>query len=72
MWISPDKVELFQHPVPGILEAEVSIHQTGRVKAIASSWPAELYPSDARTIAVGSPVLVMGIRGITLLVKSEF
>jgi hypothetical protein len=42
--------------------------QAGRVRALGSFWAAELAYPDCRSVTVGESVLVMGRKGLTLMV----
>jgi hypothetical protein len=65
----PEGIEMFPQPILGRVEEPIWENHAGRVAAIASFWPAELYdPSCHQTIVAGASVLVIGIRGITLLI----
>lgn len=65
----PEPIELFPHPLTGRIEQSVSHNMPGRVYAWASSWPATLYHPDFQTTLLpDDEVVVVGLRGITLLV----
>lgn len=63
------QVEMLAEPKRGIVEMAIAPNQRGRVKAMGSYWPAELYqPSEQTHLFPEQPVLVVAIRDITLLV----
>ncbi|MEA5451836.1 NfeD family protein [Leptolyngbya sp. CCNP1308] len=60
----------FFWPEQGVVEEAISSHGRGGVKYAATSWPAELdTPSGEMALPPDAPVLVMGRRGLVLLVQ---
>lgn len=69
MDLLPQSIELFAAPIEGIIERPIALDHPGRVKALGTTWNAHFHPtSDQPTITTGDRVLVIGRRGITLLV----
>jgi membrane protein implicated in regulation of membrane protease activity len=63
------KLEILKEPQRGIVDETIGPNQPGRVQAMASYWPAELYQPDCQTpLLPGESVLVLAINNITLLV----
>lgn len=61
---------LFQNPTVGVVVQEITQSSQGRVKHDATSWPAELdTPSGEIVLLPNAPVLVVGRRGLVLLVR---
>jgi membrane protein implicated in regulation of membrane protease activity len=67
--VFPETLEIFSQPILGKVEETITTGRSGRVSAMATTWPAEFYSSDCQLVASpGDPVVVIGRRGITLLV----
>ncbi|MBW4522329.1 MAG: NfeD family protein [Scytolyngbya sp. HA4215-MV1] len=67
--VAPETFELFPQVEPGKVEQTITPQQPGRVRSMATSWPARFYDAAGQTIAVpNTPVQVVGRVGITLLV----
>lgn len=65
----PDTIEFFAQPVIGEVEQTITLYQRGRVKCMASTWFAQFYQLTLQTETLpGTPVKVIGRRGLTLLV----
>jgi membrane protein implicated in regulation of membrane protease activity len=65
----PEILEIFSQPILGEVEETITTSRSGRVGAMATTWPAEFYSCDRQLVASpGDPVVVIGRRGITLLV----
>lgn len=63
------KVEIFSETIEGVVEKAIAHNQPGRVKCFGTYWPAKLHqPNCQIEIIAGSPVIVVGRQGITLLV----
>jgi membrane protein implicated in regulation of membrane protease activity len=63
------KIQKLEEPQRGIVHETIGPNQPGRVQAMASYWPAELYQPDCQTpLLPGESVLVLAINNITLLV----
>lgn len=61
---------LFQNPTVGVVVQEITQSSQGRVKHDAIYWPAELMePTESISLPPGSRVLVVGRKGLTLLVR---
>lgn len=66
----PDKVQLFNEPVIGSVEQQITSHQAGRVACLGTSWPAQFYsPHTEFMLLPNEAVSVIGTQGITLLVE---
>lgn len=64
--------ELLEAPERGIVDEEIGPNQPGRVKAMGSHWPAEIFQPESQTpLLAGDRVLVLAIRNITLLVVKQ-
>jgi membrane protein implicated in regulation of membrane protease activity len=62
-------IVLFDEPKAGRVEEAISPSQSGRVRADATYWEAELYDVTAKVVLpIGSRVRVLGRRGLVLLV----
>ncbi|MGA9378200.1 MAG: NfeD family protein [Phormidium sp.] len=62
-------VEMFTEPKRGTVTQTITPHQRGRVKAMGSYWPAEFYQANRQEhLLPDAPILIVGIRDITLLV----
>jgi len=65
----PEKVEKFPEPIAGTVEQAIAPNQSGRVKCLASHWPARFYQPDCQsTVLPDQPVSIVGMCGITMLV----
>jgi len=63
------QVEMFPELQRGTVIQAITLHQNGRVKAMGSYWPAEFYqPNLQEHLLPDQPILIVGIRDITLLV----
>jgi hypothetical protein len=68
----PETVEIFPQASPGEIDIPISTTQPGRVKALGSFWFAEFYNPHCYTdLTAGTPVKVVGRKGIALLVVPE-
>jgi membrane protein implicated in regulation of membrane protease activity len=68
--IFPIAVHSFPNPTVGVVVEDIAQADRGRVKYEAIYWPAELVePSSNTSLPTGSRVLVVGRKGITLLVR---
>ena len=62
-------VAMLPEPKRGTVEVAIAPGTRGRVKALGSYWPAEFYqPKGQVKLLPGEPILVIGIKNITLLV----
>jgi len=72
MFFKPPKSEfqMLEKPERGIVDETIGPNQPGRVKAMSSYWPAELYQPDGQKVHLhrGKPVFVVAIDNITVLV----
>lgn len=60
----------FASPDQGVVEEVITPDGRGRVKYAATSWPAELDKSiEEMALPPRAPVLVVGRRGLVLLVR---
>lgn len=63
-------IEMFPAPILGVVEEAIAPNQPGRVKALASSWPARLSRTDRQvTLTPGQQVEIVAMQGIVLLVQ---
>jgi len=63
------QVEMFAEPKQGTVTQTIAPYQRGRVKAMGSYWPAEFYQAnEQKHLPPDAPILIVGIRDITLLV----
>jgi membrane protein implicated in regulation of membrane protease activity len=63
------QVEMFTEPKQGTVTQTIAPYQRGRVKAMGSYWPAEFYQAnEQKHLPPDAPILIVGIRDITLLV----
>jgi hypothetical protein len=70
--MEPAPAEIFNYPMPGIIESPVTGFMPGRVVIHGTSWSARLCIPDPRCVLPpGTPVLALGRRGLTLLVIPE-
>ena len=66
---APSEVEIFSEPLMGIVENKITQNQPGRVKCLATYWPARFYHSNCNVIVFPDQVVkVVGRQGITMLV----
>ena len=66
---APTKVEKLREPIQGTVEQTIAHNQPGRVKCLATFWPARFYHSDCKaTVIPNQQVNIVAIQGITLLV----
>lgn len=64
------QIQMFPYPMEGQVEQAIAPHKPGRVKFQSSIWPAQFYQDTHSTAAPSDPIIVIGRRGITLLVQS--
>lgn len=65
----PEAIEWFDEPVASEVEETITLSQSGRVRALASTWPAKFFSAQStHTVTAGDTVWVVGRQGITLLV----
>jgi len=64
-----EKVEMFSEAFMGTVEKKITPNQPGRVRCLASYWPARFYHSNCEvTVFPDDFVKVVGREGITMLV----
>lgn len=70
-YLKPD-LENFPDPIMAQVEQPITANQLGRVRCMASSWPARFDDSvqTDQVVPIGASVLVRGREGITLLVQA--
>lgn len=65
-----DRVEWFPSSIFGEVDQPITLSRAGRVHVLGSFWKAQFYHFDCQLIAApGTSVLVLGRKGITLLVE---
>ncbi|MFB2891620.1 NfeD family protein [Aerosakkonemataceae cyanobacterium BLCC-F50] len=65
----PSDVETFPEPLEAMVEQTIAHNRSGRVKFLGTYWPARFYEVDCQaTVFPNQPVIVVAIKGITLLV----
>lgn len=63
------QVEMLAEPKQGTVVQAIAPNQRGRVQAMGSYWPAELYLRDRPVhLLPEQPIVVVAMRNITLLV----
>jgi len=66
---APEEVKKLPKEVFGIIEEAIAPNQSGRVKCLASHWPARFYHSDCQsTVLPNQLVRIVAMCGITMLV----
>lgn len=66
---APSEIEIFSEALTGIVEKKINQNQPGRVKCLATYWPARFYHSNCNVIVFRDEVVkVVGRQGITMLV----
>lgn len=69
LFMTEPLVTMLPEPKRGTVEKPITPGSRGRVKAMGSYWFAELYqPEKEIYLLPGEPILVIGIKNITLLV----
>lgn len=69
VFLTNSNVAMLPEPKWGTVENAIASGTRGRVKAMGSYWFAELYQSNGEVqLLPGEPILVVGIKNITLLV----
>jgi len=71
MYNFPDyQPEIFSTPLKGTVTKAIALNAPGRVKCMASYWPAKIYQVDRPvTLKPDQLVSVIGRQGLTLLVR---
>lgn len=66
---APSEVEIFSEALMGIVEKKIAQNQPGRVKCLATYWPARFFHSNCNAVVFPAELVkVVGRQGITMLV----
>ena len=66
---APSEIEIFSEVIMGIVENKITQNQPGRVKCLATYWPARFYHSNCDVVVFPDEIVkVVGRQGITMLV----